>query len=134
MNVSVRADGAERVFAGLPDGVAWSRTDVERSHIDEQIRLWWGRPPVDVFFRASEFHDGVAARAVLQPFGSGRLPFLAATDLAVFKSLFDRPKDWLDIAAMAEACAIDVSDVADTLRSLVGEDERVHHLLAIDTS
>ena len=56
--------------------------DLERVRSDEQVRLWWGRNPVDLFFRASEFHDGVAARVELHPFASTRLPFVAAADRA----------------------------------------------------
>lgn len=44
-----------------------------------------------------------------------RTAILSAEDLAVFKSLFDRPKDWLDIAAMADSGSLDVRIVADVL-------------------
>ena len=49
----------------------------------------------------------------------------------MFTALFDRPKDWLDIAAMADARAIDPDAVADVLAGLVGGDERVGHLRAL---
>ena len=95
------------------------------------MRLWWGRNPVDLFFRASTFHDGVAERVEFHPFASTQLPFLAAADLAVFKTLFDRPKDWVDIESMRQARAIDVAAVAEVVRSLVGDDDRVSLLLAL---
>ena len=130
---AIEADAvdAERVFQALPDGVAWTQVDIERVHEDEQVRLWWGRTPVDLFFRASAFHDAAADRAELQPFGAHRLPFLAAQDLVVFKSLFDRPKDWVDIAAMHAAGAFDVEAAVSALRSLVGHDPRVDQLLRV---
>ena len=131
VNVSVDAADAERVFAALPDGVDWSDHDVARVHSDEQVRLWWGRTPVDLFFRASEFHDAVAQRVERHAFGPRRLPFLAARDLAVFKSLFDRPKDWVDIAAMHDTDAFDLDVAADTLRALVGDDPRVERMLSL---
>ncbi len=131
VNVTADAADAERVLRALPDGVAWTEADIGRVHEDEQVRLWWGRTPVDLFFRASEFHDGAADRAELQPFGAHRLPFLAAQDLVVFKSLFDRPKDWVDIASMHAAGAFDVEAVVSALRSLLGDDPRVDHLLRV---
>lgn len=131
VNVTADAADAERVLRALPDGVAWTEADIGRVHEDEQVRLWWGRTPVDLFFRASEFHDGAADRAELQPFGAYRLPFLAAQDLVVFKSLFDRPKDWVDIASMHAAGAFDVDAVVSALRSLLDDDPRVDQLLRV---
>jgi hypothetical protein len=131
VNVSVEAADARRIFEALPGGIEWSEGDIAAVAADEQVRLWWGRNPVDLFFRASSFHDDVADRARLHPFASTSLPFLDAGDLAVFKALFDRPKDWVDIAAMADADAIDPDAVADALATLVGDDERVDRLRAL---
>ena len=58
-----------------------------------------------------------------RPFAGVSLPFVGADDLAVLKSLFDRPKDWLDIAAMLSAGSIDVAVVADRIAAIVGEDD-----------
>lgn len=132
LNISLTADRAAAVFSLLPSGVAWTDTDVTRTAADEQVRLWWGRTPVDLFFRASPFHDGVAERTRWHPFASTSLPFLAADDLAVFKALFDRPKDWLDIAEMQTAGSIDLVGIAATVRSLVGDDPRVDRLLDLN--
>ncbi len=109
VNIGVDAVDAEHVFSALPDGIERDARDLARVRVDEQVRLWWGRNPVDLFFRASKFHDGVAARVEFHPFASTRLPFLAAVDLAVFKTLFDRPKDWIDIESMRQAGAIGTS-------------------------
>lgn len=132
LNISLTADRAAAVFSLLPPFVTWTDDDVARTAADEQIRLWWGRTPIDLFFRASVFHDGVAERTRWHPFASTSLPFLAADDLAVFKALFDRPKDWLDIAEMQAAGSIDPIAVADTVRSLVGDDQRVDRLIELN--
>ena len=134
VNISVEARDAERVLEGLPDGVEWSPSDLRRVRADEQVRLWWGRTPIDLFFRASDFHDGVEQRVVVHDFGNTQLPFLSALDLAVFKALFDRPKDWLDITAMRDAGAIEIADVAGMLHDLVGDDTRVSHLRSLGTA
>lgn len=110
-----------RVLEALPEGVVWGPGDVERVVVDEQVRLWWGRTPADLFFRASWFHDFVAQRARSQPFADQALPFLAADDLAVFKALLDRQKDELDIASMSQADTIDLDVVVGRVRDLVGD-------------
>lgn len=128
VNVSLSAAAAHHLLGHLPSGIAWSDADVARTKEDEQVRLWWGRTPVDLFFRASSFHDGVADRAQWHEFGPTTLPFLAADDLAVFKALFDRPKDWLDIAAMVAAGSVDLESVIGSVHTLIGDDTRVHRL------
>lgn len=128
LNVSLDSIDVERVFSALPAPVVVGSADAEKVRKDDQVRLWWGRTPIDLFFRASPFHDGVAARTVPHSFASAELPFLSADDLAIFKALFDRPKDWIDIEAMIDAGAIDLPGVVDTLRSLVGDDRRVDRM------
>ncbi len=131
VNVSLDSTDVERVFSSLPAFVAFTAADSEKVRQDDQVRLWWGRTPIDLFFRASSFHDGVAARSVRHPFAGTQLPFLSADDLAVFKALFDRPKDWIDIDAMVDAEAVDLQLVVDTLRSLLGDDRRVERMHAL---
>ena len=65
------------------------------------------------------------------PFAGITIAVLAAEDLAVFKAMFDRPKDWVDIATMAEADALDAQVAADRLADLLGDDERVDRLREI---
>jgi hypothetical protein len=128
VNITAAAADAVRVLESLPEGVSWGPSDVERVAADEQVRLWWGRTPVDLFFRASTFHDGVALRARSHEFADRVLPFVAPDDLAVFKALFDRPKDWLDIASMFEAETIDIDVVIPTVRELVGDGATIDRL------
>ena len=62
------------------------------------------------------------------------LPPLPHKDLEAptFKSLFDRPKDWLDIASMVDSDAIDPTVTAEELESLIGpDDHRVVRLRAL---
>lgn len=132
VNVALPAGRAAEAFAALPDAVAIPADALRRVAADEQVRLRWGRTPIDLFFRADALHDGVAQRAVLLPFATMQLPFVAADDLAVFKSLFDRPKDWLDIAAMIAAGSVDLDVVCNRVAAVVGEDdERIVRLRAL---
>ncbi len=56
---------------------------------------------------------------------------LVVDALGIFKSLFNRPKDWLDIEAMVAADSIDPFEVAETLEELLGEDPRADRMRAL---
>jgi hypothetical protein len=128
VNVFVGAERAPAVFAALPAGVAFTDADVAEARAIDQVRLWWDTTPVDVFFAADPFHFEVARRCRTVPFEGRRIKVLSAEDLAVFKALFDRTKDWADIEAMVESNAIDLQLAADRLAGLLGDDPRVARL------
>ena len=56
------------------------------------------------------------------PFGGRTIPVLGCTGLAVFKAMFDRPHDWVDIEAMVEARSLDVDEAIRWIREMVGDD------------
>lgn len=128
VNVFVGAAQARRVFAALPVGVVFTDLDVAEVGERDQVRLWWDATPIDVFFAADQFHYDVATRCRVVPFEGQRIRVLAAEDLAVFKALFDRTKDWADIEAMVESNSIDIEVAADRLAGLLGDDPRVARL------
>ena len=128
VNVFVGAADAARVFAALPAGVTSTEADVIEAGERDQVRLWWDTTPVDVFFAAEQFHLDVSTRCRQVPFEGRRIRVLAAEDLAVFKAMFDRTKDWADIEAMVDSNAIDLTVAADRLADLLGDDSRVERL------
>lgn len=128
VNVFVASSAASAVFGSLPRGVRHSQRDVDAATSDEQVRLFWDETPVDVFFAADEFHGEVAGRCRVVPFAGRTIRVLCAEDLAVFKAMFDRPKDWVDIAAIVDAGALDVEAAASRLGSLLAGDARVERL------
>ncbi len=128
VNVFVGSADARRVFAALPGGVAFTEADVAEAGTRDQVRLWWDTTPIDVFFAAEPFHFDVAGRCRAVPFEGRRIRVLSAEDLAVFKALFDRTKDWADIEAMVDSNALDVQLAAERLGGLLGEDPRVARL------
>jgi hypothetical protein len=128
LNVELDSNSAIQLLRALPSDVSWSNSNIEAITADDQVRIWWGRTPIDLFFRASAFHKDVADRCVWHNFADTTLPFLSALDLTIFKSLFNRPKDWLDITQMVEAQAIEPVVAASELRVLIGDDERVRRL------
>jgi hypothetical protein len=131
VNVFVPPDDAERTFGGFPDGVDWSAGDVAVVLRDEQVRLWWGDTPVDVFFAAHPFHLAAGHRAVTVDFLGRPIRVLAPEDLATFKVLFDRPKDWVDIATMLDNGTLDLDAVIGAVGDLLGDDDRVGRLRAM---
>jgi hypothetical protein len=88
---------------------------------DGQVRLWWDRNPVDLFFSYDPFHEEMKRRARQVPFGETTIPILAPEHLAVCKAMFDRPKDWLDIEQILVATpSVDLSEIEAWLEAMVG--------------
>ena len=133
VNVFVPVERVADVLAALPKPVTVDdagRCELER---DGQTRLWWAHTPIDVFLNTTAFHDAAARRARTEPFEGVDVPFLACRDLAVFKTFFDRTRDWADLEEMAVAGTLDVEAVVGVLvRHLGGDDPRVERLLALD--
>jgi hypothetical protein len=125
VNVFVGSAEAARVFAALAPGVVFGDADVDEVREHDQVRLWWDDTPIDLFLAADPFHIEVAERCRVVPFEGRRIRVLAAEDLAVFKALFDRTKDWADIEAMVASAMIDTELTADRLAGLLGDDSRV---------
>jgi hypothetical protein len=133
VNLFVDIASADHVYAALPDGIVVdddNRAEIAR---DGQTRLWWDRTPVDVFFNTTDFHEAAARRARFESFAGREVPFLSCPDLAVFKTFFDRTKDWADLEEMAAADTLDVETVLGVLvHYLGGDDPRVERLRALD--
>lgn len=102
---------------------------------DGQVRLWWDRNPVDLFFSYDPFHDEMRKAIRRVPFAETTVPVLAPEHLAVCKAMFNRPKDWLDIEQILVAAnPLDVPEIEAWLEAMVGErDERLLRLREILT-
>lgn len=90
-----------------------------------QGRALWGDTFVDVFLANTDFHLSMARRARAEPFGDRTISVLSIEDLLVCKALFDRPKDWVDIAAVGATRAgqLDVAYVERWLGEFVEPDD-----------
>ena len=128
INVFVSSERSDDVFTAMPTGVSHSAADRRAVENDDQVRLWWDGTPVDLFFASEPFHLEVAHRCRVVPFAEHSIRVLSPEDLAVFKAMFDRSKDWLDIETMIESGALDVTTAAERLHQLLGDDERVNRL------
>jgi hypothetical protein len=122
VNIFVGPERAREVFAALPNEVEFSGLSLEQAERDGQVRLKWGITPVDLFMSVLPFHDHVASHLRLVPFEGHTIPVLSCTGLTVFKAMFDRPRDWVDIEAMLEARAIDLEEAIRWVSEMAGPD------------
>lgn len=126
INVFVHPEQAQTVFAVLaPLGVTAHETALSETERDGQIRLRWGRTPVDLFFAYDAFHDHAATRVRPVPFADITIPILAPEDLLVCKTVFDRRKDWIDIDQILALTAgdLDIDDVRRWVTRIIGADD-----------
>jgi hypothetical protein len=134
VNVFVSTERWQDVCDALgPLGIDVS-VDPSELERDGQIRLWWDRNAVDLFFSYDPFHDEMQRAARRVPFGETTLPILSPEHLAVCKAMFDRPKDWLDIEQIMVATSpLDRSEIAGWLKRMVGaSDPRLVRLREIE--
>ncbi|MBV9485572.1 MAG: hypothetical protein JO246_05895 [Frankiaceae bacterium] len=130
LNVSADPKKPQRVFDVLPDDVPWTKADVATVRSDGQVRLRWPVPdagppiPLDLFFPQHALHDAIDSRAELVPMLDASVPILSATDLLVFKALFDRRKDWADIEELLRFGKVDVAEAGSWLEEIVGGADR----------
>jgi hypothetical protein len=111
----------ERELAKIGVGDSAEPEIVER---DGQCRLHWGNTPVDLFFAYDDFHAAMRRAVRSEPFGETRIPILAPEHLLVCKTIFNRPKDWLDIEQMLVCVEeLDVEEIRMWLDRIVGADD-----------
>jgi hypothetical protein len=127
VNVFAPAAQAEHVLGVLaPIGVERGAASAAAIRERGQVRVRWERTPIDLFFAYDPLHDRCLERARTVPFGEeAEIPILSAEDLAVFKVIFDRPKDWHDLAEMlyAQAERFDAAYAFAWLRRILEPDD-----------
>jgi hypothetical protein len=136
INLFVPASDFDRVLGVLlPLGVdAPTRQMRSRLENDEQVRLFWDHTPLDLFFSYATLHDECMARRQPVAFGSDKIAILSAEDLAIFKVLFSREKDWRDLRELlfAQGERFDASYALGWLERIVdADDERLARFAAL---
>jgi hypothetical protein len=120
LNVFVPTSRAQEVLAVL--GTLGASTGdpglVEGIERDGQARVFWERTPIDLFFSYDALHDSSMERRRAVDFGGDTIHVLSAEDLMIYKAIFDREKDWRDIAEIIYAA--DESLDFDYVRSWLG--------------
>lgn len=123
VNIFVPAARCERALRALPGGIAQTPETAAAIERDGQIRLWWDETPVDLFFDYHPVHADAARNRRVVPFAATRVPVLGPVELAVFKVMFDRTRDWADIEAMLAAGTLDLDAVRAAVTGMVGADD-----------
>ena len=78
---------------------------------------------MDLFFDYVPVHAQAARHHRIVPFAGTRIPVLGPIELAVFKAMVDRTRDWADIEAMAAAGTLDEAAARATLREPIADDD-----------
>jgi hypothetical protein len=94
----------------------------------------WEDTPLDLFFAYDPLHEACAERRREVSFPGQRISILTAEDLAVFKVLFAREKDWRDLGEilLAQGEDFDAAYALDWLeRILQPDDERLARFRAL---
>ncbi len=123
VNVFVAADDCSHALGALPDGIARPAGIEQVVARDGQVRLLWDETPVDLFFDYVPIHADAARHRRTVPFSGTRIPILGPVELAVFKAMFDRTRDWADIEAMLTADTLDLDAVRTALRRMIADDD-----------
>jgi hypothetical protein len=129
VNVFLPVGKARRTLDAMPDGVEIPPGTEDVIARDGQVRLWWDGTPIDLFFDYVPVHGDAARNRRRVPFEGIRIPVLGPVELAVFKVMFDRTRDWADIEAMVERGTLDVDAVRAALGTMLDAgDERFGRL------
>jgi len=127
VNLFVPASDLERVLGVLaPLGVDPASETVRRlTERDEQARVFWDGTPLDLFFAYDALHDACRDRRRQVAFPGERIAILSAEDLAIFKVLFAREKDWRDLRELlfAQGESFDADYAAGWLERILDRDD-----------
>ena len=129
INIFVDSEQVNAVFAALPGSIDSSKALQQTLKKDGQVRLWWDKTPVDIFLNTTDYHREAQRRIRWEAFAGNRVPFLDCLDVAVFKTFFNRTRDWADLEAMQEAGTLDTAAIIAVLERYLGNsDERIDKL------
>lgn len=123
INAFVPAERPEKVLAALPAGVTVPADAADTIRREGQMRVMWDDVPLDLFLDYAPVHDSAARHAETVPFAGESIQVLGPVELATFKAMSDRTKDWADIEAMLEAGTLDVPALRGELGAMLADDD-----------
>ncbi len=127
VNVFLKAEEAGTCTEVL-ERLGISSSVADRDIHPHQVVLFWEHTPIHVFFSYDPFHDSCQARARRVPFAESEIWILSAEDIAIFKIIYDRPKDRAEVREVLLCMGerIDVAYMTGWLERMLGsEDARV---------
>lgn len=129
LNIFLPATEGKRILKILGGIIDPDRQALQRLKRDQQVRVRAGATPIDLFFSYADIHDVAQRRVRKVELAGTHIPILECTDLAVFKAMFDRTKDWADIIAAIRADAIDIRRLRSWITRLTSADDPRHKRL-----
>lgn len=121
LNLFLSPKEHKRVEAALALVKVSAEINAGKLERDGQIRIWWGRTPLDLFFSYDEIHEAMKNKTRRVPFGDRRIPILAPEHLVVCKVVFNRPKDWIDIEqVVAMVPQLNIDEIRNWLGQITG--------------
>ncbi len=119
LNIFLPPSQAGRVRTALPDGVAWTG-DADRAIArDGQAGVMWDDTPIDLFLDYAPIHSVAARNRRTVPFTGAVISVLGPVELAAFKVVFDRARDWADIEDMLRAGSLDTASLRGFLDGML---------------
>lgn len=129
LNIFLEPEQSKVALEAMPEGVHWSKKDLNMMLAEGQVRLKWDNTPIDLFLNTMKLHTHMSRRVRWETFAGESLPFLTCQDIAVLKVFFNRTKDWADLEAMLAAGTVKVPQITATIIDYLGaDDERVKSL------
>lgn len=132
VNVSRDPGAALSVLRALPAEVAWTEADARLIQQDGQHPVALAPRPgaTGSVLPQHELHRVVQRDTVRVAFAGTTIPIISATHLTVFKSLFNRSRDWPDIEGMLSAGTVDGDEALRWVGELLGDDSEECQRLA----
>jgi hypothetical protein len=124
VNLFAGFDRAPQVL-GVLSALGADAEPVVRNEAARQIVVSWGQTPLHLFFAYDPFHARCAERRQRVPFAGGEIDVLSAEDIAVFKVIFDRPRDRAEVRELLVCMGerFDLAYAFEWLTRLVGADD-----------
>lgn len=126
LNVIANPLNPEPLLDCLPSEIEIPSTAITQLQRDGQVRLNWPDPDtsVDLFLpQHPTLHHLVNQRAKSFDYFGDEIKVLSPTDLVIFKALFNRGKDWVDIASLHDADVVDFGEAIMWVSEIVGADD-----------
>lgn len=129
LNIFSESQEASKVLSSLALPEMHGGDAVEVAKRDGQVRLLWDDTPVDLFFADIEFCKQAEHNALSMTLHDHVIPILSVTDLVTCKVIFNRDKDWLDVASVREHPNLDWDLVEHWVCVICGSDSTQWHSL-----
>lgn len=126
VNLFMPAAHPQPALDALPEDVAQPPGTAEQIERDGQIRLWWDETPIDLFFDYAPIHRDAARDRRTVDFEGSKIPVLGPLELAAFKAMFGRGRDWGDLEEMFAAGSLAADELHDAISAMVGPDDERH--------